>query len=658
MIDPPLDAGSNYTRHSRIEYRILDSSGEPRAIHEHVRDPKTGEKQCYWKQPNGKSGLNGTRLEDLPLYGVHELDDEAMLTVVVEGEKARDALREVLQGAEMNVVGTITGASGTPSRATLEALGGHEVVLWPDSDGPGAAHMASIAERLQGIAAAVRVYGWEEAPEVWVEDKDGELKLKGQDAADHPAVTSGNEKAIGYLLNDLAGAPRYTPSEPTTKEIRPAKIGGDGGPITAAELMDMEFEPTRWVVPDVLPEGVTLLAAKPKKGKSWMALGLCEAVAIGGVALGTRPVEQGDTLYLALEDNKKRLKKRLKKILDGRPAPEKMHLHTSWPRLDEGGTEKLDDWLTDHPEARLVVIDTLVKVRRLPRSQNVYREDYAALESLIPLAAEHGVAILVVYHLRKEGAFDPVDEISSSTGLTAGVDGFLILRRVPGSKGPTLYVDGRDIEEPTEYALDWNSATASWTIEGEAEEVRRAENPRKIIEALKAAHPDALGPKDISEHTGIEYDTTRDALRRMLAAEEIASPTRGRYTLAHNAHNAHNAGHAHNAHKDDRTYLCEQGENDAHKPGDVIPLPIRDRDIVSNVSVVSRPFAHNPDEPRPVVSRPDPVAHNPDEPPASSNGKGRRLSPEEVADVQRLIGQGMAPAFARAEVLRGKEGRP
>jgi hypothetical protein len=79
-------------------------------------------------------------------------------------------------------------------------------------------------------------------------------------------------------------------------------IGERFGPVrifTAAELMAEELPPVRWVVPDILPEGVTFLAGKPKMGKSWLCLGLDVAVAIGGVALGTKHVEQGEVLYLS-----------------------------------------------------------------------------------------------------------------------------------------------------------------------------------------------------------------------------------------------------------------------------------------------------------------------------------------------------------------------
>ena len=300
--------------------------------------------------------------------------------------------------------------------------------------------------------------------------------------------------------------------------------------MTAAELMEMEFEPTRWVVPGILPEGLSLLVGKPKKGKSWLALGMCEPVSVGGVAFGIKWVEQGDTLYLALEDSMKRLRRRLKKILNGSAAPDNMHLYTEWPRLDEGGAEQLDEWLTEHPDARLVVIDTLAKIRNPGRGQNIYAEDYTALEQLLPLAAKHGVAIVVVHHLRKMAAADPLDEISSSTGLTAGVDGFLILRRTPGSKGPTLYVDGRDIEEPTEYALIWNTNTATWTIEGEAEEVHLSKERADILLVLNRAR-EYMTPKEVTEALGprAKYNNVKYLMWTMLGDGQLLKGDNGRY---------------------------------------------------------------------------------------------------------------------------------
>ncbi len=109
------------------------------------------------------------------------------------------------------------------------------------------------------------------------------------------------------------------------------------GTFTAADLMREELPPVRWAVPGILPEGLSLLAGKPKLGKSWLALGLAVAKASGGVALGKIPVDQGEVLYLALEDNRRRLQNRLRKVLDGSPPPEGLHIATEWARVDEGG---------------------------------------------------------------------------------------------------------------------------------------------------------------------------------------------------------------------------------------------------------------------------------------------------------------------------------
>jgi hypothetical protein len=105
----------------------------------------------------------------------------------------------------------------------------------------------------------------------------------------------------------------------------------------------------------------------------------------------------------------------------------------------------------DRPDARLVVIDTLAKIRpHQRRGANTDQEDYEALEALLPLAAWYNLAILVVHHLRKMAATDPLDEVNSSMGLTGGVDGVMILKRERTRADATLFVAGRDVEEEKE----------------------------------------------------------------------------------------------------------------------------------------------------------------------------------------------------------------
>jgi hypothetical protein len=142
------------------------------------------------------------------------------------------------------------------------------------------------------------------------------------------------------------------------------------------------------------------------------------------------------------------------------------------------------------------------------------------------------VAIVVVHHLRKMAASDPLDEISSSTGLTAGVDGFLILRRTPGSKGPTLYVDGRDIEEPTEYALSWNINTATWTIEGDADEVHLSKERGDILLTLNRS-ADSMTPKEVADvMPGAKYANVKYLMWAMLGDGQLLKDSRGRYSPA------------------------------------------------------------------------------------------------------------------------------
>ena len=151
----------------------------------------------------------------------------------------------------------------------------------------------------------------------------------------------------------------------------------------------------------------------------------------------------------------------------GGHEPEGLEFATEWPRVGEGCEERLRAWLESHPEARLVVVDTLKKVRpQTDVRKGVYDADYEALEPLLPLAAEFGVAVVVVHHTRKTPGADPLEEVSGSYGLSGGVDGVLVMKRERGSREAFLHVTGRDVEEEADLALMWDAKILRWTLMG------------------------------------------------------------------------------------------------------------------------------------------------------------------------------------------------
>jgi hypothetical protein len=315
--------------------------------------------------------------------------------------------------------------------------------------------------------------------------------------------------------------------------------GSNGRPetFTAVELMAMELPPVRWVVPGILPEGVTFLAGKPKMGKSWLTLDLGIAVAVGGVALGTKKVERGEVLCLALEDNLRRLKERTEKLLPDGAVPEGLHMAVEWPRADEGGVERLREFLDEHPDTRLVVVDTFARFKsRAAGKRSQYDEDRDAVDPLAPIAAEHNVAIVLVHHLREAESDDPLDMIHGSAGLTGGVDGALVLKRQRGRADAFLHVDGRDIEQPAELALRFDQNAANWAIVGDAEAYRVSEQRAAIVRVLENAD-EPLGPKEIAEITGAKYGATREMLSQMVKDGQAKNLGRGRYVLPETGQN-------------------------------------------------------------------------------------------------------------------------
>ena len=305
-------------------------------------------------------------------------------------------------------------------------------------------------------------------------------------------------------------------------------------PFTAADLKDMKFEPIRWCVMDILPEGTFLLSAKPKIGKSWLALQIALAIALIGYVLG-KTVEMGSVLVLALEDNKRRLQSRLNSLqafFIGTPdALKRLHLQTEWPRAHEGGVEAIEAWLQVNPDARLVVIDTLARFRQPGGSKgSLYEHDYQALVPLKTLSDKYRVTILIITHNRKMEADDPLDVVSGTLGLSGSADGVLVIERPRHSNKATLHVSGRDIENEGAFAISFNRTLCMWEMVGDAVEVTKSPERDEILLIFKKEQR-PLRRKDVVELSGRLNGTVGRLLAEMVAAGNLESQKRGLYQL-------------------------------------------------------------------------------------------------------------------------------
>jgi hypothetical protein len=289
--------------------------------------------------------------------------------------------------------------------------------------------------------------------------------------------------------------------------------------ISAKELANKVFPPLIWVIKDILPEGCYLLSARPKVGKSWLALQCCLAVAYGTKTLG-KEVQTGKAIYLALEDNQRRLQGRLKIMRPQGYATDNLILHTEWPKLNDGGLEALEK-LIESKSPRLVVIDTLAKVRpSVGRNSNLYESDYSAVAPLTVLANKYRCCILVVTHNRKGKAdSDALEQISGSLGLSGAVDGALIIDGIRSDKQYKLSLIGRDIPNDDELAIS-RQANGEWVILGEATQVFISAERKEITDLLKL-HPKGLKPKEIAEILNKKSATVRKLLVSMAADQQL-----------------------------------------------------------------------------------------------------------------------------------------
>lgn len=233
-----------------------------------------------------------------------------------------------------------------------------------------------------------------------------------------------------------------------------------------AELLARNIPPQRWVIDDLLPEGITFLCGSPKAGKSWMSLDIALHVAAGQDFWGHR-TSAGKVLLFALEDGERRLKRRFEMLLANHDElyPSMVYPCFSVPPLESGFAAGLEAQLQDFgsgEKVSLVVIDTFGKIREPSRLEG-YLRDYKQCSELKKIADRHHIAILVIHHLRKLPSTDPFEQISGTQGILGAIDGAYVLKRNGRTEREgKLYYTSRDTDDK-QFAVQFDD-NCRWSL--------------------------------------------------------------------------------------------------------------------------------------------------------------------------------------------------
>ncbi len=213
--------------------------------------------------------------------------------------------------------------------------------------------------------------------------------------------------------------------------------------VTLNQLYESVYQGRPPIIDGLLYTGTYLFAGAPKVGKSFFMAQLAYHVSTGQ-RLWDYEVHQGTVLYLALEDDYRRLQARMFRMF-GVEGTDKLHFAVYAKQLGNGLDNQLELFVKEHPDTKLIIIDTLQKIRELGGEAYSYADDYQIVGKLKQFADSHGVCLMIVHHTRKMPASDKFEMISGTTGLLGSADGAFILQKEKRTDDTaTLDVVGRD----------------------------------------------------------------------------------------------------------------------------------------------------------------------------------------------------------------------
>ena len=249
--------------------------------------------------------------------------------------------------------------------------------------------------------------------------------------------------------------------------------------VSMTELYNAVFPSKPPLVNGLLYPGTYLFVGAPKLGKSFLMAQLAYHISTGTL-LWNYEVRKGAVLYLALEDDYKRLQERLYRMF-GTDGADNLFFSISASQLGNGLDEQLAGFIREHSDTSLIIIDTLQKVREVGGDGYSYASDYQIITRLKKFADSYGICLLLVHHTRKQPADDKFDMISGTNGLLGAADGaFLLVKEKRTSNAATLDISGRD-QQDSRLHLIRSEETLAWGLERSETELWR-EPPEPLLE--------------------------------------------------------------------------------------------------------------------------------------------------------------------------------
>ena len=251
--------------------------------------------------------------------------------------------------------------------------------------------------------------------------------------------------------------------------------------VSMTELYQTTYRSRPPIIEGLLHAGAYILAGAPKIGKSFLVAQIAYHVSTGR-KLWEYEVHQGTVLYLALEDDFQRIQSRMFRMY-GVEDTSDLHFATAAGKVGNGLDEQLANFMREHPDTKLIIIDTMQKIRETGGEAYSYASDYEIIGKLKAFADRYGICVLTVHHTRKQPAGDAFEMISGTTGLLGCADGSLLMQKKKRTAlEATIDVVGRDQQDQILY-LKKDPETQIWELERMENELHK-EPPDPILEAV------------------------------------------------------------------------------------------------------------------------------------------------------------------------------